>query len=162
MQQSFEALPAKCSRRSTVRRQHVAHSRGGTELDLRLRGSWSANWQRTSSSTATDPTWSSSWMSPIPTGGEWKLSAACRPHQVMCSSRSRGRLLQQTSPPGRGLGIVRHLMDEIVTDTTDGQVSIRCRRHTDRRFVSGSYKRKERPPKRPLLQVVRFGRRRVC
>jgi len=32
-------------------------------------------------------------------------------------------------PSGRGLGIVRHLMDEIVTDTTDGQVSIRCRRH---------------------------------
>ena len=31
-------------------------------------------------------------------------------------------------PSGRGLGIVRHLMDEIVTDTTDGQVSIRCRR----------------------------------
>jgi anti-sigma regulatory factor (Ser/Thr protein kinase) len=28
---------------------------------------------------------------------------------------------------GRGLGIVRHLMDEIVADTTDDQVSIRCR-----------------------------------
>jgi anti-sigma regulatory factor (Ser/Thr protein kinase) len=31
-------------------------------------------------------------------------------------------------PSGRGLGIVRHLMDEIVTNTTDSQVSIRCRR----------------------------------
>ena len=31
-------------------------------------------------------------------------------------------------PSGRGLGIVRHLMDEIVTDTSDSQVSIRCRR----------------------------------
>jgi anti-sigma regulatory factor (Ser/Thr protein kinase) len=29
---------------------------------------------------------------------------------------------------GRGLGIVRHLMDHIVTDATDGQVSVRCRR----------------------------------
>jgi anti-sigma regulatory factor (Ser/Thr protein kinase) len=29
---------------------------------------------------------------------------------------------------GRGLGIVRHLMDEIVSDTAAGQVSIRCRR----------------------------------
>jgi anti-sigma regulatory factor (Ser/Thr protein kinase) len=28
---------------------------------------------------------------------------------------------------GRGLGIVRHLMDDIVTDTSAGQVSIRCR-----------------------------------
>lgn len=33
---------------------------------------------------------------------------------------------EQTS--GRGLGIVRHLMDHVATDTTDGQVSIRCRR----------------------------------
>lgn len=31
-------------------------------------------------------------------------------------------------PSGRGLGIVRYLMDEIVTDTADSQVSIRCRR----------------------------------
>lgn len=31
-------------------------------------------------------------------------------------------------PSGRGLGIVRHLMDEILTDTTDSQVSIRCQR----------------------------------
>jgi anti-sigma regulatory factor (Ser/Thr protein kinase) len=31
-------------------------------------------------------------------------------------------------PSGRGLGIVRHLMDDIATDTTDGQLSIRCRR----------------------------------
>lgn len=31
-------------------------------------------------------------------------------------------------PSGRGLGIVRHLMDEIVTDTADGQLSVRCRR----------------------------------
>ena len=31
-------------------------------------------------------------------------------------------------PSGRGLGIVRHLVDDIVTDTTDGQISIRCRR----------------------------------
>lgn len=29
---------------------------------------------------------------------------------------------------GRGLGIVRQLMDDVVTDTTDGQVSVRCRR----------------------------------
>lgn len=29
---------------------------------------------------------------------------------------------------GRGLGIVRHLMDDIVTRTDAGQVSIRCRR----------------------------------
>lgn len=29
---------------------------------------------------------------------------------------------------GRGHGIVRHLMDHVATDTTDGQVSIRCRR----------------------------------
>jgi anti-sigma regulatory factor (Ser/Thr protein kinase) len=28
---------------------------------------------------------------------------------------------------GRGLGIVHHLMDDIATDTTDGQVSVRCR-----------------------------------
>ncbi len=28
---------------------------------------------------------------------------------------------------GRGLGIVRHLMDDIVAATADGQVSIRCR-----------------------------------
>ena len=31
-------------------------------------------------------------------------------------------------PSGRGLGIVRHLVDDIVTDSTDGQISIRCRR----------------------------------
>ena len=31
-------------------------------------------------------------------------------------------------PSGRGLGIVRHLMDEVLTDTTDSQVSIRCQR----------------------------------
>ncbi len=29
---------------------------------------------------------------------------------------------------GRGLGIVRHLMDHIASDRTDGLVSIRCRR----------------------------------
>jgi anti-sigma regulatory factor (Ser/Thr protein kinase) len=29
---------------------------------------------------------------------------------------------------GRGLGIVRHLMDEISSDITGGQISIRCRR----------------------------------
>jgi anti-sigma regulatory factor (Ser/Thr protein kinase) len=29
---------------------------------------------------------------------------------------------------GRGLGIVRHLMDHVITDTTDGQLSVRCRR----------------------------------
>lgn len=29
---------------------------------------------------------------------------------------------------GRGLGIVRHLMDDIVTHTNAGQLSIRCRR----------------------------------
>ena len=29
---------------------------------------------------------------------------------------------------GRGLGIVRHLMDQITADETDGQVGIRCRR----------------------------------
>jgi hypothetical protein len=28
---------------------------------------------------------------------------------------------------GRGLGIVRHLMDDIVSHTNAGQVSIRCR-----------------------------------
>jgi anti-sigma regulatory factor (Ser/Thr protein kinase) len=32
---------------------------------------------------------------------------------------------------GRGLGIVRHLMDHVVADTTDGRVSIRCRRHRE-------------------------------
>jgi anti-sigma regulatory factor (Ser/Thr protein kinase) len=31
-------------------------------------------------------------------------------------------------PSGRGLGIVRHLVDEVATRTNDGQVSIRCRR----------------------------------
>jgi anti-sigma regulatory factor (Ser/Thr protein kinase) len=31
-------------------------------------------------------------------------------------------------PSGRGLGIVRHLVDDIVTDFSDGQISIRCRR----------------------------------
>jgi anti-sigma regulatory factor (Ser/Thr protein kinase) len=31
-------------------------------------------------------------------------------------------------PSGRGLGIVRHLMDDIVARTDTGQVSIRCRR----------------------------------
>jgi len=31
-------------------------------------------------------------------------------------------------PSGRGLGIVRHLVDNVVTDSTDGQISIRCRR----------------------------------
>lgn len=29
---------------------------------------------------------------------------------------------------GRGLGIVRQLMDEIITDMSNGQVSVRCRR----------------------------------
>jgi len=29
---------------------------------------------------------------------------------------------------GRGLGIVRHLMDDVITDTADGQLSVRCRR----------------------------------
>lgn len=29
---------------------------------------------------------------------------------------------------GRGLGIVRQLMDDIITDTTDGRVSVQCRR----------------------------------
>jgi anti-sigma regulatory factor (Ser/Thr protein kinase) len=28
---------------------------------------------------------------------------------------------------GRGLGIVRHLMHDVIADTTDGRVSIRCR-----------------------------------
>ncbi len=29
---------------------------------------------------------------------------------------------------GRGLGIVRHLMDQVTTDTSGGQLSVRCRR----------------------------------
>jgi anti-sigma regulatory factor (Ser/Thr protein kinase) len=29
---------------------------------------------------------------------------------------------------GRGLGIIRHLMDEITSDVTGGEISIRCRR----------------------------------
>lgn len=29
---------------------------------------------------------------------------------------------------GRGLGIVRQLMDDVITATADGQVSVRCRR----------------------------------
>ena len=29
---------------------------------------------------------------------------------------------------GRGLGIVRHLMDHVTTDSTGGQLSVRCRR----------------------------------
>ncbi len=29
---------------------------------------------------------------------------------------------------GRGLGIVRHLMDHVTTDTSGGQLSVRCRR----------------------------------
>ena len=29
---------------------------------------------------------------------------------------------------GRGLGIVRHLMDHVSTDSTGGQLSVRCRR----------------------------------
>jgi anti-sigma regulatory factor (Ser/Thr protein kinase) len=29
---------------------------------------------------------------------------------------------------GRGLGIVRHVMDEVSSDVIDGQISIRCRR----------------------------------
>jgi anti-sigma regulatory factor (Ser/Thr protein kinase) len=32
---------------------------------------------------------------------------------------------------GRGLGIVRHLMDDISTGTNAGVASIRCRRHRD-------------------------------
>ena len=32
---------------------------------------------------------------------------------------------------GRGLGIVRHLMDDIATDTSGGRVSIRCRRRRE-------------------------------
>ena len=32
---------------------------------------------------------------------------------------------------GRGLGIVRHLMDEIISHTDAGQVSIRCRRRRE-------------------------------
>jgi anti-sigma regulatory factor (Ser/Thr protein kinase) len=50
-------------------------------------------------------------------------------------SRPPGRVLDPDSwtvaaadeATGRGLGIVRHLMDEIVTDATDDEVSIRCR-----------------------------------
>ena len=34
-------------------------------------------------------------------------------------------------PSGRGLGIVRHLMDEIESGTNAGRVSIRCRRRRD-------------------------------
>lgn len=29
---------------------------------------------------------------------------------------------------GRGLGIVRKLMDEVITDVTDGRLTVRCRR----------------------------------
>jgi anti-sigma regulatory factor (Ser/Thr protein kinase) len=32
---------------------------------------------------------------------------------------------------GRGLGIVRHLMDDIATELSDGRVSIRCRRRRE-------------------------------
>ena len=53
------------------------------------------------------------------------------------ASTAPGRVLEPATwmvaaadePSGRGLGIVRHLMDEIVTDISNGQVSIRCRRH---------------------------------
>jgi anti-sigma regulatory factor (Ser/Thr protein kinase) len=32
-------------------------------------------------------------------------------------------------PSGRGLGIVRHLMDEVSAESQDDQVSIRCRKN---------------------------------
>ncbi len=32
-------------------------------------------------------------------------------------------------PSGRGLGIVRRLMDQVTADTHEGRVTIRCRRH---------------------------------
>jgi anti-sigma regulatory factor (Ser/Thr protein kinase) len=34
-------------------------------------------------------------------------------------------------PSGRGLGIVRHLMDDIVTVVTGSEISIRCRKRRD-------------------------------
>lgn len=33
---------------------------------------------------------------------------------------------------GRGLGIVRQLMDDVITHTSDGQISVRCRRRRPR------------------------------
>ena len=50
------------------------------------------------------------------------------------ASTASSRILEPSSwtvaavdePSGRGLGIVRHLMDEIVLDASDGQFSVRC------------------------------------
>ncbi len=38
------------------------------------------------------------------------------------------RVAPAEDPSGRGLGIVRHLMDDIVTVTTGNEISIRCRK----------------------------------
>ncbi|MDP9464333.1 MAG: ATP-binding protein [Actinomycetota bacterium] len=48
------------------------------------------------------------------------------PHQVFHPDTWTVAGAAQAS--GRGLGIVRHLMDHVAADTTDGQISIRCRR----------------------------------
>jgi anti-sigma regulatory factor (Ser/Thr protein kinase) len=41
------------------------------------------------------------------------------------------RVAGSHEPSGRGLGIVRHLMDDIVTSTSGNQISIRCRKRRE-------------------------------
>ncbi|MEO7370586.1 MAG: ATP-binding protein, partial [Ilumatobacteraceae bacterium] len=54
-------------------------------------------------------------------------SAARMPRQVM--QPSLWAVAASGEASGRGLGIVRHLMDDISTSIAGDQVSIRCRRH---------------------------------
>ena len=66
-----------------------------------------------------DPEW---W------GMEVVGGAASAANRVLVLEPESWTVAAADEPSGRGLGIVRHLVDEIVTDTTDGQISIRCRR----------------------------------
>jgi anti-sigma regulatory factor (Ser/Thr protein kinase) len=53
-------------------------------------------------------------------------SAAAAPHRL--PQPDMWRVAGAEEPTGRGLGIVRHLMDDIVTVMTDDEISIRCRK----------------------------------
>lgn len=48
---------------------------------------------------------------------------------------ARWRIADPNDAAGRGLGIVRALVDEVVVDTIDEQLVVRCRRHRDARGV---------------------------
>ena len=64
-----------------------------------------------------DPLW---WDLKVTDGPAFSRSQVLRPHAWIVAHP------RQVS--GRGLGIVRHLMDDIAVTDTDGHITVRCRR----------------------------------